>query len=447
MGNLPEGELEMPTFVLHEISCAVPGDAVRACVDITVENGRIASIEDCIPGRNLPGSYDGRGKIALPGFYNIHSHIPMTLLRGYGEGLKLEEWLFKKMIPFEALLSDEDCYWGSMLGIAEMLASGTVSFTDMYLHMPGIVKAVQESGIKANLSHGFSSRTPGQQFHDSPAYAGWKVVQEAEAATAGRIVADASIHAEYTIDTESTVRNIADWSRGEALRMHVHLSETRKEHEECKTRRGGMTPIAFFEHCGVFDSPTTAAHCVWAEDADLDILAACGVTVAHCPSSNLKLGSGIARIARMVELGVKVGIGTDGAASNNNLDMLEEMALAALVQKGTIGDPTRFGPSEMLSMACRNGALSQGRADCGELVPGNRADLVVYDLHAPHLQPVYNPLVNVVSSAHASDICLTMVDGKVLYKDGLFTTIDIERVLAEANRIKEEKLARIDASL
>ena len=302
----------MPTFVLHEISCAVPGDAVRACVDITVENGRIASIEDCIPGRNLPGSYDGRGKIALPGFYNIHSHIPMTLLRGYGEGLKLEEWLFKKMIPFEALLSDEDCYWGSMLGIAEMLASGTVSFTDMYLHMPGIVKAVQESGSKANLSHGFSSRTPGQQFHDSPAYAGWKVVQEAEAATAGRIVADASIHAEYTIDTESTVRNIADWSRGEALRMHVHLSETRKEHEECKTRRGGMTPIAFFEHCGVFDSPTTAAHCVWAEDADLDILAACGVTVAHCPSSNLKLGSGIARIARMVELGVKVGIGTTG---------------------------------------------------------------------------------------------------------------------------------------
>ena len=436
----------MASFVFHGIACAGPGGVVRPCVDITVENGRIASIEDAVPGRNPSGGYDGSGKIALPGFYNIHSHIPMTLLRGYGEGLQLKEWLFGKMIPFEALLTDEDCYWGSLLGIAEMLASGTVSFTDMYMHMPGIVKAVSESGIKANLSHGFSSRIPGQPFLESTAYEGWQAVREAEASAKGRIVADASIHAEYTTDTESTVRDIADWSRGEGLRMHVHISETRREHEECKTRRGGMTPTAFFERCGIFDSPTTAAHCVWAEDADLDILASRGVTVAHCPSSNLKLGSGIARIARMVDLGVNVGIGTDGAASNNNLDMLEEMVLASLVQKGVTGDPTRFGPGEMLSMACRNGALSQGRADCGELAPGNRADIVIFDLHAPHLQPVYDPLVNVASAARASDIRLTMVDGEVLYRDGKFPTIDVERVMAEAGRIKEEKLARLAGS-
>lgn len=433
----------MNTFLFKDIGLVDEDYSYHAGMNILVEDGRIARIGCEAPAGFSGEVYDGRGKVAMPGFFNIHSHLPMTLIRGYGEGLSLHDWLFTRMFPFEALLSDEDCYWGSLLGIAEMLASGTVSFTDMYMHTPGIAKAVLESGIKANLSHGYSTRPGSERFADSPAWAGTRfLIEAAREDGSGRLVADASIHAEYTFGEGKIAAEIAEFCEREGLQMQIHLSETKEEHEACKTRRG-MTPTAFFDAFGLFGIPTTAAHCVWVEDGDFDILASRGVTVAHCPSSNMKLGSGVAPVAKMMAHGISVGIGTDGAASNNNLNALEEANLAALLQKGTTGDPLVLGPTDLLELACRNGARSQGRADCGAIVAGNRADVVVYDLEAPHLQPVYDLLSNLLFSAGAGDIVLTMVDGKVLYRDGEFTTIDIGRVMAEVGRIRDEKLARL----
>ena len=435
----------MSSLLFKDIAVVGEDYAVREGMNLLVEEGRIAHIGPATPHGFSGEIYNGRGKVAMPGFFNTHSHVPMTLLRGYGEGLPLHEWLFDRMIPFEALLSDEDCYWGSLLGIAEMLSSGIVSFTDMYMHTPGIVRAVMESGIKANLSHGYSTHHADVRFSDSPAYAGTLFLMEAaKEYPGGRLIADASVHAEYTFGEGEIATEIADFCEKSGLRMQVHVSETKQEHEACRGRRG-MTPIQFFDKHGLFRVPTTAAHCVWMDEADFDILASRGVTVAHCPSSNMKLGSGVAPIAKMLERGVKVSIGTDGAASNNNLNGLEEVNLAAMVQKGTTGNPLFLGPSQLLELACRNGALSQGRADCGAIAVGNRADIVVYDLESAHLQPVFDVLSNLLFAGQASDIALTMVDGRVLYKDGEYTTIDIKRVIAEAKRIRGEKLALLSA--
>ncbi|MDL2300594.1 amidohydrolase family protein, partial [Clostridiaceae bacterium OttesenSCG-928-D20] len=228
--------------------------------------------------------------------------------------------------------------------------------------------------------------------------------------------------------------------KSENMRLQVHLSETKSEHLESISRRG-MTPARWFEHLGLFDVPAIAAHCVWIDDSDIEILAKKGVFAAHCPSSNLKLGSGIAPIKKLRDAGVKVTIGTDGAASNNNLNMLEEVNLAAILHKGANQDPLFISKPELLKMACRNGALAQGRADCGSIKIGNRADIFVVDANSPHMRPLINPLSNIIYSAQSSDIVLNIVDGKVLYKDGEYLTLDIERIIFEAERIAEEKLA------
>lgn len=384
--------------------------------------------------------YNGKNKVAMPGFFNVHCHVPMTLIRGYGEGLPLDRWLNERMFPFEALLTPEDMYWGAMLGMADMISSGVVSFTDMYMDMDGISKAVEEAGMKANLSHGCSAFSDYVHFTDVNGYKGIHYLMDyMKTAGHGRIIGDASIHAEYT-STETLVREIAQFAKEHHLRMHTHISETQKEHEECKARRGGLTTTQWFHKCGVFDVPTTAAHCVFIEGDDYDILAQKGVTAVHCPSSNLKLGSGIAPVKKMLERGIRVGIGTDGAASNNNLNMLEEVNLASILQKGANNDPLFLGTQQTLELACKNGALSQGRADCGCIKVNNRADIVVYDLDKPHLQPVFDVLANILYAAQSSDICLSMIDGKVVYKDGVFAGIDIEKAKFHAARIKDEKL-------
>ena len=412
--------------------------------NILVEGNKIVSIGSQIPQGEVGEVYDGTGKIAVPGFFNLHCHVPMSLLRGYGDGLPLQNWLFDKMFPFEALLSEDDIYWGSLLGIAEMLRSGVCSFSDMYFHMPAVAKAVHESGIKANLSHGSSSGGKADcPFKEAAGYTGaLNLLDYVKPLSHDRIIVDASIHAEYT-SGPMLCRQAADFAKEHHLRMQVHLSETKREHEECKKNRG-MTPAAWFADLGVFDVPTIAAHCVWVEENDIALLAKHKVTVAYNPSSNLKLGSGIAPIKALRQAGVRTVFGTDGAASNNNLNMLEELHLGAMIQKGAQQDPLFLSSADVLTMACRNGALAQGREDCGALKAGNRADILVFDTNRAHMQPVIEPLSNLLYSAQSDDIVLNMVDGKVLYKDGAYLTLDIEKVLANAKRIVNEKLMKLE---
>lgn len=409
---------------------------------VLVEGDRITYIGKEIPLGHEGDTYDGSGKVLVPGFFNTHCHVPMTLLRGYGEGLPLHRWLTEKMFPFEAKLKPEDCYWGSMLGAAEMIRSGVASFTEMYFDIEDIIRAVNESGLKGNISHGMSSNPKIQCLKDLKGYKDTeRMLQVVGKDFSGRIKVDIGLHAEYT-STELLVREIAEYAAERKLIVHTHVSETWKEHEECKERTG-YTPLGYYNKCGLLENPVIAAHCVWVDEEDIEILKHKSVTPVHCISSNLKLGSGFAPVKRMISEGIQVAIGTDGASSNNNLNMLEEVALAAMANKGITGDPMFMTPSQILRLSTLNGARSQGRLDCGSIKVGNKADLIVFDMDKPHLQPVFDEMANIVFSGQSDDICLNMIDGKIVFKDGEFKTIDIERVKFESVSIKNRILAEL----
>ncbi|MBC8569809.1 amidohydrolase family protein [Zongyangia hominis] len=416
---------------------------VRNHCYVGVRGDKIAYLSDELPKEDFGEVYGGRDKVLLPGFVNAHCHVAMTLLRGYAEGLPLDRWLHEKVFPFEAQIQSEHFYYGAMLGIAEMLACGVTSFSEMYFSCEEIARAVAESGIKCNLAVGVTSPVPPVPFEDNLLVRHmFSLFKRWDGAKNGRIKIDTCLHAEYTTD-EETVRGMARLAKEKGSITHVHLSETREEHEGCKARRGGRTPARYFADCGLLESRAHFAHGVYLEEGDRELLRAAGASVAHCPASNLKLGSGVTDVPALLKSGVNVAIGTDGAASNNNLDMLSEMRLCSLLGKGIAGDPCLLPPREVLYMATRAGALSQGREDCGLIKEGFRADLTVLDLHRPHIQPVHDVLGAVVFGAKASDVVLTMCDGRVLYKDGVYLTLGEESIMAGADRSAKEILNRI----
>lgn len=414
----------------------------RANCFVGVKDERIAYIGDCAPEEDYGESYEGGGKLMLPGFYNAHSHNAMTLMRGYAENEALDVWLNKHIFPFEAMLCSDAIYNGAMLAAAEMLRFGVVGCTDMYFDALVNAEVVLQSGIKMNMSLPMTCFDD-RELKQLPIYPEIiDIVPRFNGAGGGRLKTDLAIHAEYT-STERTVRQISALAKELRLNMHLHLSETRAEHEQCKARRGGRTPAMYFLDCGAFDVPATAAHCVWVEEEDMEILWSMGVTVASCPVSNLKLASGFCPAPKMLQKGINYALGTDGVASNNDLNMFEEMKLAATLFKASSGDPTAVSAKQALYACTRAGALSQGRHDCGLIKEGFRADIAVLDLrNRPYMHPCHDMLHNVVFSAQGSDVCLTMVDGRVLYKDGAYITIDIERVIAKAemsvNKILKE---------
>lgn len=448
LGQAPDNiivERNMKEMIFHDITTLDTEGNTREHQTVITEGAFIRSIAPCentIEEARQSGDivYDGAGKLLIPGFFNNHSHVPMTLTRGYGEGLLLQEWLYDRIFPFEALLTEEDVYWGALLGIAEMLRGGTVSFTDMYMRLGGISRAVIESGIKANISNGLNG-DDSTKLEETAWYRETEAVIDASTSSDGRLIADASLHAQYT-STPHVVEQLVRYTKDRQLNMHVHLSETEGEHHLCK-KMYGKTPTHYFYDFGLFDVPTTAAHAIFIEDEDYPLLIEKGVTLTHMPSCNLKIGSGIADIKKWHDHGINVTIGTDGAGSNNNLDMIEEVTWASYIANGIHRNPVTFTNGELLSFATRNGALAQGRDDTGLLKEGFRADLAVVDMNALHFYPHYDLGTSLFTSANASDVCLTMVDGRVLYQDGHFTTIDIERVIANATRCRDEIIAAL----
>ncbi|MCD8316375.1 MAG: amidohydrolase [Eggerthellaceae bacterium] len=401
---------------------------------------RIEYIGDTVPDdddiKKYGEIYDGMDRLLIPAFYNAHAHAPMTLLRGYAENLPLQEWLNDSVWPFEAKMTAEDNYWATLLAVAEMARYGVVSFSDMYYHTPERVQAVIESGLKANIceSELYFEEKPFSDYKISSAYE--EFVDKYHGAANGRILIDYNIHAEYTSNPR-TVKDIAEVTKEKGLRMHLHASETKNEHEECKQRHNGLTPIQYFESLGVLDSPTTAAHCVWCEPEDLEILKRHGVFVAANPASNMKLGSGFAPIPEMLAKGLNVCLGTDGMASNNSHDMMSDMYLLAMIYKGYGLDPAVVTPKQAFNAATKMGALSQGREDCGLIKEGMKADLAVLDTSGPSWTPMTDPLVNLVYSASGSDVVLTMSDGEIVYRNGEYPTIDLEKATSEvASRAK-----------
>lgn len=384
--------------------------------------------------------YDGKGKFLMNGFYNTHCHVPMTILRGYGEGLSLQDWLFTKIFPFEAKLTPEDVYWTTKLGAMELISSGCASISDMYFHIESEAKALDESGIKANICNGVTSFDPNEDLAGNRGWnETWSLLDSVKNGKfSSRIKVDMGLHAEYT-NNERVAKLIAEGAKNAGLGIHAHLSETAKEQAECAERHNGQTPAQFMKAAGVMDCPAQFAHCVYVTEEDEEILKKAGSFLIHNPSSNLKLGSGIAPVKRWVEKGLKVCIGTDGASSNNNLDMMEEIHIAALLCRGATKDANAVSAADIVKMATVNGALAQGRKDCGAVKVGNKADIIVFDLMKPNLQPDFDTLANVVFSAQSSDIVMNMIDGRVVYRDGNFAFINKEEVYNEVN----ERLSRI----
>lgn len=394
---------------------------------LAVNGDRIAYIGKDMPDGDFDTVKDMTGKLLMSGLYNCHNHCPMVLLRGVGSDLPLNEWLFNKVFPIEDKLTADEIYAGTNLALLEMLACGTVSFSDMYFEPQVTARAVAESGMKANLTRPVQSFDPNEEPKDSFRIAqSLELYDEWNKAENNRILIDFSIHAEYTC-TEKIARAYSEECNKRGGLMHIHLSETVKEHNECKEKYG-KTPTEWFNDLGAFDSRAFAAHCVTLEDSDMEILLQKGVNVVHNPSSNMKLGSGFARVQKMLDMGINVALGTDGAASNNNLDMIEEMHLASIIHNGYMQDATVMNADTVIKMATLNGALLQGRNDCGELKVGNKADIIAILLDKPHLRPVIDEKALITYSAQSSDVCMTMVDGKILYENGEYTTLDKEKI-------------------
>ncbi len=423
---------ERVAVIFSNIAMLDSTQTVRNGMWVGVQNDIIAYVDNKAPQdiEQYGEVYDGQGRLLLPGFYNAHAHSPMTLLRGYAEGLPLDRWLNESVFPFEAKMTPEDSYWGSMLSIAEMLKFGTVSFSDMYFHTDARAWAVMDTGIKANLCDSVIAIGDGEFATNPGCIANDKAFADYNGTANGRILVDFNIHAEYTSGPH-VCAEIAQRARELNTRIHVHVSETKKEHEECKTRHNGMTPVQYFESLGVFEVPVLAAHCVWLEDADMDIMANHGAFVAANPISNMKLGSGFAPLHRYLENGIDVALGTDGPASNNNLDMMQDMYIMSMMPKGLSGNPCAITPAESIMAATRTGARAQGRMDCGVIDYGMKADLMVLDITGPSWYPATDILNNLIYAGHGHDVVMTMVDGVVLYRDGQWPTLDIERVKFE----------------
>jgi len=382
---------------------------------------------------------DGSRRAFLPGLVNTHGHAAMSLLRGYADDLDLQVWLEDHMWPMEAKFTAEDVRAGALLTAAEMIRSGTTCFVDMYDHMDEVARVAEESGLRAVLCRGvigFPEEAQAAKLAEAVAFArGWN------GAAGGRIRTMLAPHAPYTCPPdyiESIVEAAHEWN----LPLHTHMSETRKEVEQ-NVARYGVRPVEHLRRLGVFSRPCLVAHAVHLTDEEIGMLADHGVRVSHNPGSNLKLASGIARVRDMKRAGVIVGLGTDSSASNNNVDMFEEMRLASLLQKGVTLDPTVLPAAEALAMATRDGAEAVWMGDiAGRLEPGMKADFIAVDIDQPHFVPQTDAVSHLVYSASGHDVTDVCVDGRWLMRDRELLTLDEERIRFEAQRRFERLLGR-----
>lgn len=402
---------------------------------IAVEDGKISYI-----GKDLPDSFaadeviDGKGMLATAGMVNTHGHVSMTLLRSYADDMALMDWLENKIWPIEAKMNAKDIYWGAMLGIAEMLKSGTTCFADMYCFMDDVARAVAETGIRANLSRGLIGLAPDK---DDKLAENTQLVKDWQGYDNGRIRITYGPHAPYTCPVEY-LQKVIEAAQSNNAEIQMHLCETKGEVENC-IKEHGVTPIKLMDQLGMFEQGTIAAHCVYLTEDDMDIMAAKNVRVAHNPQSNLKLASGIAPVARMLEKGICVGLGTDGASSNNNLDMLEECRAAAMLHKTTTLNSLAVPAAQAWDMATANGAKVLGFDELGKLSVGQQADIVLWNMHKPYWYPRHNKLSLLVYAANSSDADTVIVNGKVVLQNGSMTLFDEEKIYAEAN-LRAQKL-------
>lgn len=396
---------------------------------VGVQGETIAFVGEVLAGFSADRTFDCHGGLLLPGFVNAHTHSPLCLLRGRGEGLRLHDWLSEVVWPFEARHTYESCYWGTLLNAAESIRSGTTCLNDMYIHSDAVAAALQESGLRALVT----ATVTDQLLADEPNRLEEIAALAEQYRDSTLIRIGIAPHAVYTCSQE-TLRSVSALSGRLRLPVHTHVAETIREVETCAAEHG-KTPLQLLDETGLIHAHSLLAHCVYLSEADIRLAAERGACIVHCPRSNLKLGSGIAPVARFLEAGVRTAIGTDSSASNNNQDILEELRFAALLQKGREMDPTVFSLEQCLDMADKSALHAMGFTNSGTIMPGMAADLIVVDTSTPVWMPEGDALANLLYAGHSSDVVLTMVGGQILYEHGTYLTLDIERLHWEIQRL------------
>jgi 5-methylthioadenosine/S-adenosylhomocysteine deaminase len=413
-----------------------PGHEIFAPGAVAIQGARLVAVG---PQEEVAGRYAAARVLnypqglVRPGLINAHTHAAMALFRGLADDLPLEEWLNSHIFPAEKHLDYQFVYWGTRLAVAEMLLSGTTTFCDMYLFTTAVAQAAVDTGIRAVV---------GEVLYDfpSPNYGkpenGLKFTEELCQTYEGhpRVRVAVEPHAVYTCSPDLLEKSkaLADKHK---TRWIIHLSETAREVADC-LEHYGATPVGHLHRLGLLTGNTVADHAVALTDRDMDLLAVSGAGVVHCPESNMKLASGMAPVADLLARGVPLGLGTDGCASNNNLDMLSEMDTAAKLAKVRSLDPTALPAREALALATRQGARVLGLEDeIGRLAPGLKADLVVIDLDQPHLTPIYDPYSHLVYAATGADVQTVIVEGRILVEDRQFLAFDLAETLARAREL------------
>jgi 5-methylthioadenosine/S-adenosylhomocysteine deaminase len=407
---------------------------------VVIEDGKITEITEKTK-ENAETVIDARHSVVMPGLVNTHTHAAMTFFRGYADDLQLADWLEGHIWPAEAKLTAEDVYKGSLLACLEMIRSGTTSFADMYFYMDETAKAVEASGLRASLCHGLIELW-NEEKGETDLKEGKRFVRAWQGAADGRIKTMYGPHAPNTC-SEEFLAKVREEANRDGAGIHIHVLETEAELLAMKERYGKCS-VHLLEDMGFLGPDVLAAHCVWLSDGDIEILAKRGVNVSHNAISNMKLASGIAPVHKMLEEGVNVSLGTDGCASNNNLDLFEEMKTAALLHKVNTFSPTALPARQVLQMGTVNGAKALG-TETGMLKVGKKADLIVVDMKKPHLTPCFDVPSHLVYSARGSDVRTTIVNGKILMDDYRLLALDEQKVMEDAQKAAEELIARVNA--
>jgi len=407
--------------------------------DVAIEGNLIAAVEPtgAIDTGRAREVIEAGGMVAMPGLINTHSHVAMVIFRGLAEDVSLEKWFNEYMWPLESNLQEEDVYWGTLLGLVEMIEAGVTSVADHYFYMDQAAAAVEKAGTRAALGWAVFGNQ-GQAMLERTA----RFVERWQGAAGGRITAWLAPHAPYSCDDEflrATARRARDLNVG----IHIHVAET-EEQTQASLAKQGMTPIRVLEETGVLERPTILAHAVGATSADIQLLAERPAGVAHAPKTYLKLAMGTAPLVAMRQAGVPVGLATDGAVSNNTLDVWESLRLMAMTQKQAHSSPEVMTIPQVLDIATRSSAQVIGLGDrIGAIEPGFLADIILVDTSGPHVQPLHSITASLVYATRASDVQTVIVDGRVIMRDRKLLSLNREEIIEQVNRAMARLAQRV----
>ena len=400
---------------------------------LLIKNDLIAEISDEIDEGNADKIIDGEGKILLPGFVNTHTHLSMTLFRGLADDLSLDSWLNDHIWPMEANLNGDYCYIGALLGAVELIKSGTTTFSDMYFYMEDVARAVDEAGLRAVLSYGMIDFGDAER-REAEIKENMTLFENCNGMADGRIKVFFGPHSPYTASEELLikVRQLADeYNMG----IHIHVSETQKEINDVSEEKG-LRPFEYLDKIGFLGPDVVAAHSVWLSDEEIEIIKKNDIKISHNPCSNMKLASGIAPVSKLIEKGICVSIGTDGASSNNNLDLIEELKTASLLQKVSTLDPNVLNSHEAIAMGTIKGAEALGLGDeIGSIEVGKKADIILIDTNSANMVPDSSTLTsNIIYSANGSNVDTTICNGKILMENKKLTVLDEQEIYDKARQ-------------